>query len=136
LENGKLHSDLSEESINFAKEKMNNGDGCIVERIKPKLKIEYNRITFANYTRKERLTIDTGLSYIGRNSKRKRIENLIIAELKSKKLSVNAELYQHLKRLKIFPVRFSKYCMGVAMTEQNVKYNRFKKKLQKLNKFV
>lgn len=134
LKNGSIHSGLSEESIVFAKERMTIGDCRILDRIAPKLKVEYNRITFAKHSDKERLTIDTDLTYIDRNSNRVRIDNLIIAELKSERVSLNAELYRHLKGLRIFPATFSKYCMGIAMTEQNVKRNRFKKKLLKLKR--
>jgi hypothetical protein len=131
---GQVHisPDLSEESKLFAREHLVTDDGRIIDAIKPKLKIEYSRITFANHERKERLTIDTGLTYIGRNTSRRRIDNLAIAELKSERPSLNAALFQKLKELKIFPTRFSKYCIGIAMTEQNVKRNRFKKKLLKL----
>lgn len=132
LEQGSIQPDLSEESKAFARECLIAGDCCMIDRIKPKLKIEYNRITFANQAGKERLTIDTDLTYIDRNADRRRIDNLVIAELKSESLSLNAQLYQYLKGLRIFPTRFSKYCIGIAMTEQNVKRNRFKKKLLKL----
>jgi len=134
LTNGNIHSDLSEETKRFAKERMIIGDCRIVDNIKPKLKVEYNRITFANHAGKERLTIDTDLTYIDGKANRNKIDNLIIAELKSENVSPNAELYQYFKGLKILPTKFSKYCIGVAMTGLNVKRNRFKKKLMKLNR--
>lgn len=135
LENGGIHPGLSEESKRFAKERMLVGDNRVIEKIKPKLKVEYNRITFANPANMERLTIDSDLTYIDSDSNRHRIENLIIAELKSENVSPNTPLYQHLKGLRIFPSKFSKYCIGIAMTEQRVKNNRFKKKILGLKKF-
>jgi hypothetical protein len=135
LENGSIHPDLSEASKVFAKERMRIGDGRIVDKINPKLTVEYNRITFANPANKERLTIDTDLTFIDRDANRHRIDNLIIAELKSENVSPNSVLYQHLKGLGIFPSKFSKYCMGIAMTRQNVKHNRFKKKILSLKRF-
>jgi hypothetical protein len=135
LTDGDIHSGLSEESRIFAKKHMTAGKCRIVDQINPKLKVEYNRITFINHANKERLTIDNDLTYIDKNYKRCRIDNLVIAELKSEKVSMNSALYQYLKGLKILPTRFSKYCMGVAMTEQRVKSNRFKKKLLRLKIF-
>lgn len=132
LGQGGIQHSLSEDSKAFAREHMSVGDGRIIDDMKPKLKTEYSRITFANHAKKERLTIDTGLTYTGRNAGRHRFDNLVIAELKSEHNSLNTELFQHFKELKIFPTRFSKYCIGVAMTERNVKRNRFKKKLLKL----
>ena len=42
---------------------------------------------------------------------------------------------QHILRdMRIFPMKISKYCIGVAMTIPQVKHNRFKEKLVKLNK--
>ncbi|MGD9249563.1 MAG: polyphosphate polymerase domain-containing protein [Desulfobacteraceae bacterium] len=135
LANGEIHPGLCEESKIFAKEHMTNGDRRIVDQLRPKLQVEYNRITLTNQAKKERLTIDIGLTYIDKNSKRCRIDNLVIAELKSEKVSMNSKLYQFLKGLNIFPTRFSKYCMGVAMTEQRIKSNRFKKNLLRLKRF-
>ncbi len=135
LGNGAFDSNLSEESKLFAKERMLSGDGWIVEKVTPKLKVFYNRITLANHTNKERLTFDTDLTYIDRRGALHRINNVTIAELKSEQISLNSRLYQHLKGLGILPAKFSKYCMGIAVTEQNVKCNRFKKKIMGLKKF-
>jgi hypothetical protein len=135
LENGSIHPGLSEDSKRFAKERMHENDCRVIDRISPKLKVEYNRITFANPLKMERLTIDTDLTYIDREANRRRIDNLIIAELKSENISPNTALYQHLKGLRIFPSKFSKYCMGIVMTGQRVKTNRFKKKILGLKKF-
>jgi len=41
-----------------------------------------------------------------------------------------------LKRLHIHPFSFSKYCMGVVLTDPNAKYNRFKSKLMKIRKLT
>lgn len=96
--------------------------------------MNFDRITFANHENKERLTIDLNLTFTNKNSLQKKIDTLVIAELKSEKYSFNSQFTQYLKRLKIYPVKFSKYCIGIALTEKNIKYNRFKKKLLKLNK--
>jgi len=134
LKNGSIHPELSEYSLAFAKECFLNGDCRVIDQLKPKLKVEYNRITFSNLARKERLTVDTDLTFVDRSSNRHRIDNLIIAELKSDRLSMNGELFRHLKGLKIFPAKFSKYCMGIALTVKDVKRNRFKRNLLKIER--
>jgi hypothetical protein len=110
-------------------------DNRIVDKISPKLTVAYNRSTFANPSNMERLTIDTDLTYIDMDSSSYQISNMVIAELKRENSSPNTPLYQHLKGLGILPAKFSKYCMGIAMTEACVKSNRFKKKILGLRKF-
>lgn len=133
LENDNSSSELSEESKSFARNRilLNNGD--FIDQIKPKLRVEFDRITFANHTDKERITIDLNLAFTNKNSFSKKLDNLVIAELKSEKHTFNSLFIKYLKSLKIYPARFSKYCIGVAITEEKIKCNRFKKKLIKLN---
>ena len=133
LEDKNISHELSEQTKEFARDciLINNGD--IIDKVKPKLWIEFERITFANQFNKERLTLDTNLTYTDSNSLRQKLDNLVIAELKSEKFSLNSQFFQYLKKLKIYPIRFSKYCIGIAITEKNIKCNRFKKKLLKLN---
>lgn len=136
LEDKNIHQELSEQSKEFARNFILINSGDIIDQVKPKLWIEFERITFANQSNKERLTIDVNLTYTDRNSLRQKIDNLVIVELKSEKNSLNSKFFQFLKRLKIYPIRFSKYCIGIAITEKNIKCNRFKKKLLKLNKLT
>jgi len=132
LEDIFINSELSENSKEFARKGVFKYNLDIIDIIKPKLWIDFNRITFANPSNKERLTVDINLTYTDKISRTKKINNLIIAELKSENLSFNSTFYRYLKNLKIFPANFSKYCMGIAITEKNIKRNRFKKDLSKL----
>jgi hypothetical protein len=135
LKDGKISEELSEESKAFARKAVLLNHGDIVNKVKPAIWTGFNRITFANLYNNERLTLDMNLTYTDRTNKSKRMENLIIAELKSEDFSLTSQFAQHLKGLKIFPAKFSKYCVGVAMMERDVKRNRFKKQLLKLEKF-
>jgi hypothetical protein len=132
LTNGYSQYELSDDSKKFARSHIAMNGFDIVGKIKPKLTVEYDRITFANTHTQERLTVDSNLAYKDMAGRRKAIKNMVITELKSEKFSPNSALYQHLKAIKIAPTNFSKYCMGIAMTEKEVKYNRFKKKLSTL----
>ena len=126
-------SELSEESKSFARSNILL-NGNIIDRIKPKLGVNFERITFANRDNKERFTIDLHIEFTGKNALQRKMDNLVIAELKSEKSSANTRLVRYLKGLKIYPASFSKYCVGVAITERNIKYNSFKNKILKLNR--
>ena len=56
--------------------------------------------------------------------------------MKQAKASRISPFYQLIKEKQIRPNRISKYCIGVIKLfgKENVKYNRFKKKLIKLKK--
>jgi hypothetical protein len=135
LKNGQINEELSEDSKAFARKVILLHNMDIANKVKPALWTGFNRITFANLYNKERLTLDMNLTYTDRANHRKRMENLIIAELKSEDFSLASQFAQHLKGLNIFPAKFSKYCMGVAMMERDVKRNRFKKQLLKLGRY-
>lgn len=128
--------ELSDESKTFARNAILMINGDIIDHVKPKMRVKYNRITFANKAKKERITIDRNLTYTDNAAQSRSINNLVIAELKSEKFSPNSEFYQYLKNLEIFPVKFSKYCMGIAINEKNIKHNRFKKKILALEKLI
>ena len=134
LKDNIIRREISESSKKFARNHILMNDIDIMEKIRPKLKVNYHRITFSNTTTEERFTIDTGLTYSEDTPRRRRINGLVIAEHKCERFSPHAPMIQYLKGLDIHPVSFSKYCMGVALTEENVKYNRFKKKILALRK--
>lgn len=135
LEDKTINHELLQESKDFARKLVLIDNGNIVDEVRPALWIGFNRITFANVINKERLTFDINLTYADMNTNCCKINNLIIAELKSEHASLNSSFYQYLKYLEIFPTKFSKYCMGIALTEKNIKCNRFKKNLLKLHKY-
>lgn len=136
LEDKDIGEELSEQSKEFAKNLVSINNEEIIDRVKPKLWIEFDRITFANLLNRERLTIDTNLTYSDKISPPKKMDNLVIAELKRDSFSLNSRFFQYLKSLGIHPFRISKYCIGIATIKGNIRYNRFKKKLLKLAKLT
>jgi len=136
LDDKEINYELSEESKEFARKSVLINNGHIIDKLSPALWVGFNRITFANLINKERLTFDINLTYTDKSLNSHKINNLIIAELKSDNISINSNFYQYLKKLNIFPSKFSKYCMGIAITENKIKYNRFKDKLLKLKNFI
>ena len=102
----------------------------------PNVKINYSRMTLISKRRRERLTIDMGLSFhypdsysaAGANDKHITYNNFVIAEIKQDKFSYTADFFSVMKQNHIRPVRFSKYCAGVNSLFPKVKYNRFKER--------
>lgn len=100
------------------------------EMLTPQIEVRYNRITLVSFSKEERVTIDYNLSYNKLDSyELLPLNNLVIAEVKSKKFSFSSRFIQALKDNHIYPMGFSKYCMGVAMLNKQIKKNAFKPKL-------
>ena len=100
-----------------------------------KLNIQFSRITLADNSFNERLTIDTNLS-AKNGSSSKIFDKLVISEIKQKKYNPKSQYIQILRELKIPEMRFSKYCMGILHVNKEIKYNRFKPKLLQINKIL
>ena len=96
---------------------------------------EFNRITLVNKTAKERLTIDLNLSFKINNSF-KTYNNLVIIEVKQERFTRTSPVVKELKSKQINPYSLSKYCIGMIGIYSDLKYNRFKKKVIKINKIT
>lgn len=94
--------------------------------------IDYTRITLTGPDFKERLTIDTDLTYV-LGDRKWPVEGLVIAELKQNrtKSSVFSRL---MKEYGVRPTSLSKYCLGVAALAENVKKNTFKPQILMVKK--
>lgn len=108
-----------------------------VEQLQPVLSNHFSRITLVNKAMTERLTIDTALKFHNlMNDNCKDMGQLVVIELKRDGL-VYSPILQMLRRLRIQPHGFSKYCMGSALTGADyLPVNRFKSKLIEVNKLV
>ena len=122
-----FETDLSDNSLKFIKE-ITNED----YQLQPSLWNHFKRITLVNKTAKERVTIDLNLSFSINNIK-KTYENLVIVELKQERYNRNSPIVKALKKHSIIPYSISKYCVGMVNLYENIKYNRFKEKLIKIN---
>ncbi len=94
----------------------------------------FNRITLVNKQKTERLTIDTGLRFNNIVTGNKMsLDGLVIIELK-RDGNVYSPIRDIMRELHIQPQGFSKYCMGMALTNELLKRNRFKERLMLLEK--
>ena len=104
------------------------------KELKPQVRTIFNRITLVNNNLTERLTIDFNLRFENKQTgKLSELPNVMIIELKQDGHQ-NSSMKNILIDLHITPFRISKYCIGTVLTNDNVKYNRFKTKIKYLNK--
>lgn len=102
----------------------------------PAIRNNFNRITLVNKAKTERLTIDSNLQFFNLVSGvNKHMGNLVIIELKRDGLCYSPVL-EMLRQLRVFPHGFSKYCMGSALTNDQLQVNRFKPKLIDVDKIL
>lgn len=97
----------------------------------------YQRVALANEASAERLTLDFNLWYrLEKEGKKVTLPGFFIAELKQQKRSKMSPFYQLMSKNQIFPVSFSKYCIGCALLyKSTIKANRFKAVLSQVEKF-
>lgn len=101
--------------------------------IKPKLWNNFYRITLVNKYTPERVTIDTGLSF-EQNGESVTMNNLVIGEIKQERTDFRSPILNLLKKNGIRPSGMSKYCLGIALMEKNIKRNSFKERILAIEK--
>jgi hypothetical protein len=105
-------------------------------QIKPILENSFNRITLVNKDSIERVTIDTSLLFNNRISFTGSAGALAIIEVKQPGLDRSSPIIKALKKEGIRPQKVSKYCIGLAKLNPNLKQNSFKSKILKINKTI
>lgn len=102
----------------------------------PKIENRFRRLTLVNRAFTERLTIDTSLSFknftTGNN---KDLSGLVVIELKRDGRS-ESPVIPLLRKLRIKASGFSKYCMGLAMTDATLPAHRFKERLRMIDRML
>lgn len=101
----------------------------------PTLWNNFSRITLVHKTDNERLTIDFNLAFeqFGKVSTTA-VDHLVIAEVKQEKVNVNSDFIKTVKKRHIRTSGMSKYCVGTAMLNKDVKSNNFKERILKIKK--
>ena len=104
--------------------------------IAPTLSNSFLRITLVNFDKTERLTIDTSLKF--RNiitGGKADMDNVVVIELK-RDGRAHSPILDILRLLRVKPAGFSKYCMGMALTDTSLRTNRLKPRLRKIGKLT
>jgi len=101
----------------------------------PSLYVNYRRVTLWNHATSERLTLDYDIHF-RRPSQEKivRLADVFIAELKREGKVYGSKFVKTAKEYGYTPHSFSKYCIGVCLTDCGaLKKNRFKPMLRRLS---
>jgi len=107
-----------------------------VDELSPALETIFSRITLVNPAKTERLTIDTGLQFRNlRTGRECTLRDAVIIELKQ-----DGHADSPMKRIlldhRVKPVRISKYCIAVTLTEPAARSGRFKAKVRQIEKTI
>ncbi len=104
--------------------------------LSPVLSTAFRRITLVNPAMTERLTIDTALEFTNfRTGKRASLEDAVIIELKQDG-HASSTMKGILLGRRVKPVRVSKYCVAVTLTDPCAKSGRFKVKIRTIEKTI
>lgn len=106
---------------------------CLSE-LMPQLKNTFSRITLVDNDKTERLTIDTNVNFVNlMNNNKNSLGKMVIIELKrdGRKMSYAARLFHEQS---LHQASVSKYCVGMSMTNNELKQNRFKQLLMLVDK--
>ncbi|MCR5326001.1 MAG: polyphosphate polymerase domain-containing protein [Bacteroidales bacterium] len=104
--------------------------------ITPSLETLFRRITLVNPAMTERITIDSSVAF--RNCRTGLDASLlqgVIIELKQDGRT-ESDMRRILLSHRVKPIRVSKYCIGITLTDPDVKSNRFKLKVRKIEKTI
>lgn len=107
-----------------------------VEDIRPVLETRFTRITLVNPALTERLTIDTQLAFRNfRTGHKTDLQDAVIIELKQDGRAAS-QMKGILLDLRVKPLRVSKYCIAVTLTDPVAKTGRFKVKVRAIEKII
>ncbi len=105
-------------------------------RLLPQLSNAFRRITLVNDAMTERLTIDLDLKFHNEQTGLDAsMGPLVIIEVKRDGLT-HSPILDMLKQLRIHQSGFSKYCIGMALTNPKLKTNRFNERLRYVSKLA
>lgn len=108
--------------------------GFNLDILSPVVRNTFNRVTLVNKGKTERLTIDFDISFHNCETGRDHgTDSLVVIELK-RDGNVFSPVCNKLRDIHVHPTGFSKCCIGMALTDPELKQNNFKPKLRNLEK--
>jgi hypothetical protein len=120
---------LADFDTGFASLLRNNG--YFFDGLFPSLSVYFTRLTFLNKHFPERMTLDLGLRYGYEGTKISLHDNAII-ELKRERGPEKTVSQNYFRKIRKNPNGFSKYAIGISLTHENAKKNRFLPRIRKL----
>lgn len=106
--------------------------GYNLQMLPTELQVVYDRIGLIHKDLNARITLDQNVfcqDSVGNHD----FENLIILELKFNRSFDKYYLMKTLRQLHLYPERISKYCISTCKLHLDVKQNRFKQKLRRID---
>lgn len=103
------------------------------QALQPKLWNTFTRLTLVSKQYCERVTLDVDLTFFS-GDKVLHLGGISIAEVKMDRTGCHSPFLGEMLSQRIHPMGFSKYCVGVALMNDQVKKNTLKSKLQWLDK--
>jgi hypothetical protein len=103
------------------------------EELHPSLWNHFTRYTLVHRERPERLTLDVGLRFSATGDERP-LGDIVVAELKQERADRGSPFARVMRERGIRPAGMSKYCIGMLLLGQPVKYNAFKPVLLMLDR--
>ncbi len=93
------------------------------ENLNPVLKTQFQRITLVDKSYTMRITIDFDIVFteLSNNKKTEKLSDIVILEIKSDRNKAKNGIQKTLKEHGIIAGGFSKYCMGVTLTNAHAK---------------
>ncbi len=104
------------------------------EELKEVLVNGFRRLMLVSKDMNERCTIDQELAFVS-NGVEVKLEQLVVVEVKSEGRA-ESKIINAMKRRRLKPSGFSKYCMGRSMTDQKLKSQRFRKKHRQIERHI
>ena len=109
----------------------------LIEDLLPKIDNHFYRITLVNKNLTERITIDSQIEFHNLETDTiKELDNLGIIEWKRTGRNNISGLERIIRDLRIGQSGFSKYCMGMAMTDERLSHNRLKPKIRMVERLI
>ncbi len=104
--------------------------------LSPSVETLFQRVTLVNPALTERITIDTMLRFRNfRTGKETSLQDAVIIELKQDGRAFS-QMKTILLNLRVKPVRVSKYCIALTLTDPLAKTGRFKEKVRMIEKTI
>jgi hypothetical protein len=104
-----------------------------VGTLEPKMWNTFTRITLVNREFTERVTVDTNLTFAKADAQI-RLDGIAVVEMKADGRNTASPFMSAMRAERMQPQSFSKYCIGVSLLYHNVKKNRLKAEIMKLEK--
>lgn len=108
--------------------------GLDLDKLNAVVRNQFDRVTLVNKGKTERLTIDFNIGFHNFETNHDHgTDELVIIELK-RDGNVFSPVCNLLRDIHVHPTGFSKCCIGMALTDPELKQNNFKPKLRNLEK--